>query len=516
MYEQTQLISIINHLEEKASIPYAVQQQQQQRLPKRKLATKSNNEDVTMLDVAAAAETSKDDLKEAWTSILSIGRSVKDRLDGWAASAGSNKAKADKKIACSALLAFIRNAYRLEPPEVCFGSHHVMIEEVSHCLLAILEHIEEARSVQAEIRDKLYQESITTGTDSDGLQKYVQGLCKVLPIRLDEVSLLEEFRVTVLEWTGKLVSSPETTNKDDEGGDLEAAELMALEGRSHGYVSREMVDLQAKIEKAQELRQKILEWKHSCDEGNGGTMRTVSALAKELKKLKLDFAEKNQFLEFYTVLQSWLDRTNIAIRSRMSLVEVRALLTQGAGFPLDLVEYVSKLKSRVSSAEDWIERLEDLVPCPKTALGESDMLEWSKGMRSALYEGRQGLLQDLVSDGSRIPVEVEALKVLQVEIDAKNWTSKAQKWLPIHEDNKKGKLTDLKDHIERAHNLRERLTFASDQKLSWELKGEAELKAIVDAADSWLDQVSWLWTVSSAVFSPFSFSNGSKISISHL
>jgi len=494
VYEQTQLMSIIDHLEQEASIPYALQQQQQRLLRNKSTSKRGSNNnngngDVMMLDVA---ETSKDDLKEAWTSILSIGRSVKDQLDGWAASASSNsnsnKGKGDKKIACSALLAFIRNAYRLEPPEVCFGSHHVMIEEVSKCLLAILEHIEAARSVQAEIRDKLYQESITTGSDSDALQKHVQGLCKVLPIRLDEVSLLEEFREIVMQWEGKLVSSRETTNKDDEGGELEAAEQMALEARSHGYVSKEMIDLQAKIEKSQILRQKILEWKQSCDEGNGGTMRTVSALAKELKKLKLDFAEKREFLEFYTVLQSWLDRTNIAIRSRMSFVEVRALLTQGADFPLDLAEYVGKLKSRVSSAEVWLERLEDLVPCPKTASGEHDMLEWSKGMRTALYEGQQGLLQDIVSDGSRMPVEVEALKVLQVEIDAKNWTSKAQKWLPINEENKKGKLSDLKDHIERAHNLRERLTFAGDQKASWQLTGEAELTAIVDAADSWLEQ----------------------------
>ncbi|CAJ1967160.1 unnamed protein product [Cylindrotheca closterium] len=481
VYEQTQLMSIIDHLEQTASIPYALQQQ---RLPQNQSTAKEgSNGDVIMLD---AAETSKDDLKEAWTSILSIGRSVKDQLDGWE-TAGS-KTKTDKKIACSALLAFIRNAYRLEPPEVCFGSNHVMIEEVSYCLLAILEHIESARSAQAEIRDKLYQESITTGSDSDALQKYVQELCKVLPIRLDEVSLLEEFRDVVIEWEGKLASSRETTNKDDEGGDLEAAKQMALEARSHGYVSKEMIDLQVKIEKSRELKQKILEWKQLCDEGNGGTMRTVSALAKELKKLKLDFAEKRDFLEFYTVVQNWLDRTNIAIRSRMSFVEVRALLTQGADFPLDLAEYVGKLKSRVSSAEAWLERLEDLVPCPKTASGEHDMLEWSKGMRSALHDGQQGLLQDMVSDGSRMPVEVEALKVLQVEIDAKNWISKAQKWLPINEDSKKGKLVDLKDHIERAHNLRERLTFSGDRKSSWELKGEAELTAIVDAADSWLHQ----------------------------
>ena len=118
------------------------------------------------------------------------------------------------------------------------------------------------------------------------------------------------------------------------------------------------------------------------------------------------------------------------------------------------------------------------------------MLEWSKGMRAALHEGRQGLLQDIVSEGSRIPVEVEALKVLQVEIDAKNWISKAQKWLPTDEDSKKGKLGDLRDHIERAQNLRERLAFLGDQMKAWELTGEAELTAIVDAADSWLEQVS--------------------------
>lgn len=484
MYEQTQLISIIDQLEEKASLPYALKHVC---LPQEQLATREVSDgDMMMLD---AADTNKDDLKEAWTTILSIGRSVKDQLDGWASA--NSKTKDDKKIACSALLAFIRNAYRLEPPEVCFGSHHVMIEEVSHCLLAILEHVEAARSAQAEIRDKIYQESVSTGSDSDALQKFIQGLCKDLPIRLDEESLIEEFREIVMEWEGRLGSFVEGSdgNKEDEG-ELEVSEQLAFEARSHGYVSKEMIDLQARMEKAQVLKQKVLEWKQSCDGGNGGTMRTVSALAKELKKLKLDFREKREFLEFYNVVQNWLERTNIAIRSRISLVEVRALLSQGADFPLDLAEYVGKLESRVSSAETWLEGLEEVVPCPRTVSGERDMLEWSKGMRAALHEGRQGLLQDIVSEGSRIPVEVEALKVLQVEIDAKNWISKAQKWLPTDEDSKKGKLGDLRDHIERAQNLRERLAFLGDQMKAWELTGEAELTAIVDAADSWLEQVS--------------------------
>ena len=159
--------------------------------------------------------------------------------------------------------------------------------------------------------------------------------------------------------------------------------------------------------------------------------------------------------------------------------------------PLDLSEYMEKLKSRVAIAEGWLGSLKEVVPCPLDAGGNVDELAWLSDMRIALLDGRYGRLHELASEGSRIPVDVEPLKLLQVELDAKNWSAKAIKWVPIDDgnDGKKGKLEDIREHVYKADLLREKLTLSEAGKKLWVLEGELALKSIVRAADSWLEQV---------------------------
>ena len=141
------------------------------------------------------------------------------------------------------------------------------------------------------------------------------------------------------------------------------------------------------------------------------------------------------------------------------------------------------------TSEEWIQSPPGVVPCPKTIAGEPDLLRWMEGMRRALHGGKHGRLHGLASEGSRIPVEVDAVKLLQVELDAKNWTLKANKWLPKDSDSKRGKLADIQEHVEKASVLRDKITVSETLKDAWILEGEAQLASIVDAADIWLEQV---------------------------
>lgn len=474
MYERKGFVSILGRLQDEALNPYAMKQE----LLRSGLGFDS-------IDLSY----DRDDLKGAWRSVLAWGKSIEQQLDGCTTRA--------KKLPFSAVVSFVSNAYRLPPPESCFGTHHVMIEEVSNCLLAILGHIEKAREVQAEIRDKLYNES-TEGIDSDALQKYVESRCKPLPIRLDEVHQICRFNEVVSEWEARLDSVLEARGFDDiseEHDDLAIAERMAAEAKSHGYISKGLVQLNLRIQKAEDLRDRILRWKTSCAEGNKSTTRTMTALAKDGKRVKFVFPEVRDFLKFHCTIELWIDRANIAIRSRISLTEIRTLIQQGEELPLDLTDHIEKLKSRVAAAERWLQRLEQVVQCPKTDSGEPDMLQWTRYIRIALYEGNQGCLHELGSDGSRIPVDIDAVKLLQAELDAKNWTLKAEKWLPASEDSKKGKLADIREHVERALSLRERLALSDIPKRNWVLDGEAELVSIVFAADAWFEEVRGLIVV---------------------
>ncbi len=45
----------------------------------------------------------------------------------------------------------------------------------------------------------------------------------------------------------------------------------------------------------------------------------------------------------------------------------------------------------------------------------------------------------------------------------------------------------MKEHVEKASHLREKLTLSDREKEAWVLDGEAELVSIVEAADSWFE-----------------------------
>eukprot|EP00980_Cylindrotheca_fusiformis_P010998 scaffold2526_cov131-Cylindrotheca_fusiformis.AAC.14 len=423
-----------------------------------------------------------DDLKGAWRSVLAWGKSIEQQLDECTTKT--------KKLPFSSVVSFVSNAYRLPTPEICFGTHHVMVEEVSHCLRAILGHIGKAREVQAGIRDKMFNES-ADGIDSEALQKYVEAQCRPLSIRLDELDQVRRFNEVISEWEARLSSLLEERNPDEiseDHDDLAIAQRMAVEAKSHGYVSKGLVHLNLRIQKARNLKDRILQWKSDCTEGKKCTPRTVAALARDAKRLNFVFPVSREFLKFHGGVEVWIDRANIAIRSKISLAEIKTLIRQGESLPLDMIEYLEKLRTRVSAADRWLGRLAHIVRCPNTASDNIDMLQWSKHMRAALYGGNQSCLHELASDGNRIPVDVDAVKLLQVELDAKNWSSKAQKWLPGKEDSKKGKLVDIREHVERAQCLRERLPLSLADKSLWVLDGEAELVSIVSAADAWFEE----------------------------
>ena len=102
-------------------------------------------------------------------------------------------------------------------------------------------------------------------------------------------------------------------------------------------------------------------------------------------------------------------------------------------------------------------------------------------------------------EGTRIPVEIDCVKQLLVEIDAKNWSLKAKKWITIKNGasgdsenvagGKKAKLVDIRDHLIKAVSLREKLILPPEEREAWVLEGEAELKSIIDAADVWFEKV---------------------------
>jgi hypothetical protein len=428
-----------------------------------------------------------DDLKGAWRSVLACGKSLERQLNG--------DAGGIKKPLLSTVISFIRNAYGLPVPESCFGSQHVMIEELSNCLLTLLSHVDKARQVQAMLSDMLYDES-GDGVDVDALQKALDTTAKSLAIRLDEADVLHRFRDVVTEWDGKVESILASSGDGDDQGprtqdDLHRVLQLTFEAEGHGFGTKGLVQLKSRIRRAHQVRERIAAWKELCRLERKNSTKLMSTLVRDATRLKLVFPELTDLMEFNRLTESWVDRATIAIRSRISLSEMKSMIQRGENMPLDLSDYLEKLKARVSIAEEWIASLEAVVPCPTREGNTKDLLAWMQSMRVALRNGEYNRLHELSSEGSRIPVDVEPLKLLQVELEAKTWSIKTSKWTPSDNagESKKGKLEDIREHVGKAQVLRDKLPLSEDEKRVWVLDGELQLRGVVEAADAWLEKV---------------------------
>jgi hypothetical protein len=129
----------------------------------------------------------------------------------------------------------------------------------------------------------------------------------------------------------------------------------------------------------------------------------------------------------------------------------------------------------------------------------NSMLELMSWMREASRsEEKRSLLQlhDMAIKGTQIPVEIDCVKLLLVEIDAKNWSSKAKKWIPVQngvdDENmsgqKRAKLVDIWDHLTKTYLLREKLALSPAEYEAGVLEGEGEINAVIEAVDDWFKQ----------------------------
>ena len=424
-----------------------------------------------------------DDSKGAWRSILACGKSIERQLNSERLGLG------DQKPLLSTLLTFVGKAYSLPTPESCFGTHHVMIEEVSNTIISILNHVKKAQNIHAKIRDKMFDES-QGGIDSDDLLKFLDTEYSALPIRLREVDKLYQFRDIIVQWELRLLQVLSVTEEDVEYANtknyLSIAEEMRQEARGHGYRSKALVQLTTRINKAYDLRDRILRWKRAGAQGKMTTIKTVSVFVKEAKRIKLFSPEVQEMFECHRLAEEWIDRANIAIRSKISLDEIKNLIQRGEEMPLDLSEYIDKLKTRVRIADDWLEALDEIVPFKND--GCTRLQIW-QNLESSLQNGSHSGLHELSSEGNRIPVDVVAVKLLQLALDAKNWTAKALKWIPNNIDSKRGKLCDLREHLDKVSFLRPKLPLPEIERNRWKPAGEYELSVIIVAADSWIEKV---------------------------
>ena len=394
-----------------------------------------------------------------------------------AAAEAFEKNLADVRL--DALLDFFDHVRRLPPPTQVLDETTRIAQTVNECLGRLWKACTEARKLRATWIDLWYSEGVE-------LEAARKALKATIPLFPDEVEELERQISAVTEWQTRLDKALDIAAEDDPNfhrDDLVSLESLALEAdATHGFQSKGLVTLKAKLQKTYEMRDKLKSLKN--EPGTSVTVKIISNMVRDIQRLKIRFREANELLLYSRDIDSWVERADIAIRSRISLPEIEDLIRRGVDYRLDLSEYQDKLQSRVQQTKAWLENLEAVVDL------NGDRLEWMSKIRSKIDDGMNNQLHELACDGSRLPVDVDFVQMIHIELDARQWSVKAQKWIPSPGEamdvSKQGKIEELREHLEKAASLRGRLPLPDRTK--WTLNFEKELAELVDAADRWLEE----------------------------
>lgn len=438
-----------------------------------------------------------DKAKKIWNCILPFTNHVLSVMDDMAETKKATEMKEDPRTSLSDLLVLVTKAHALPTPEETFGRRDPSARLMSQNMNAIIDAIEIGRDCAAQLLHQLKDDG--EGIDLPALQKTMLELEQKCPVKIPEMDSARQQIYEAALWEEALenyvdrdddseVSDGETLLEKKQT--LEKIERLVSRGKNLTLRPRSLVRLEKRVERAHVLRRKIVVWNEARDQENPQNLKFISTLIKEANKIDLMFPEMLTLTGVHKKAEEWMDRASIAVRTTISFQELESLVSTGKELPINVSDLLEKLQSRMDQAQEWMDRVNVVVP------EHEDKFVWLRRIRSALNDrNNNAVLVSLVSEGSRVPVDMDCLKLLQIEIDARNWSNKCMPWIPKSSEgdersSKRGKLDDVEEHLDKAALLRDRLWFcAEEEKSAWILEGEAELSEIMEMASSWFDKV---------------------------
>lgn len=438
--------------------------------------------------------------KKIWKSILSYTKDVLGKMEEEVTSVDNNRPVLND------LLELVEKAYALPTPEEAFGRRDPSARQMSENMNSIIDAIDSGRDCAARILKCLQDDG--EGIELDALRQTIDEIEHMCPVGLTELATVKRQVQEATLWEEKLENNVDHATADSDASDgeddgvmtekkltLEKVERLVSKGRNLTLRPRSLVRLQNRIEKAHILRKRISVWNEARNQENPQNMKFISSLIKEANKVDLAFPELFTLTGVHKKAEEWMDRASIAVRTTISFEELESLVSMGENLPLNVSDVLEKLQNRLTQAKEWMARVEEIVP------KSDDYLVWLKRFRHALEDSQKSAhLLSLLSEGSRIPVTMECSQLLQIEIDARHWTAKTKAWIPesmdtntgeISAPQKRGKVDDVEEYLDRAASIRDRLTFGEKEKAEWVLDGEAELAQMVAMAETWFEKVSW-------------------------
>lgn len=431
--------------------------------------------------------------KQIWRSMFAYTKSVLSKME----EARDNTSKPPLRD----LLELVGKAHALPTPEEAFGRRDPSSRQMSENMNSVIDAIERGRDCVARILKCLRDDG--GGVEIDVLRKLIEEIEQTCPVGLSELDTVKRQVHEATLWEEKLENNIDHGTADSNASDgedvitekkltLEKVENLVSNGRNLTLRPRSLVLLQNRVEDAHSLRRRIVVWNEARNQENPQNLKFVSTLIKQANKIDLAFPELLTLTGVHKKAEEWIDRASIAVRTTISFEELESLVATGESLPLNVSDVLEKLQNRLKQAKDWMIRVEEIVP------KSDDYLMWLRRFRHSLEDSEKNAhLLSLLSEGSRIPVTMECSKLLQIELDARHWTMKAKPWIPenlgtpgeICAPQKRGKIDDVEECLDRASSIRDRLWFGDKEKSEWVLDGESELAEMVEMAESWFEKV---------------------------
>ena len=435
--------------------------------------------------------------KTIWKSLLAYTTDVLSKFGR----AGGNEG--ESKPSLSDLLDLIGKAHALPTPEEAFGRRDPSARTMSENMNLIIDAIDTGRDCVAKILKNLKDDG--EGIELEDLKKSIQEIEQFCPVLLSEMGTVKRQIEEATRWEETMDSNinrgaDSDASDTDAGGDtitekkftLDKVERLLSKGRNLTLRPRSLVRLQNRVERAHVLRRRIVVWNEARNQEDPQNIKFIATLIKEANKVDLAFPELLTLTGVHKKAEEWMERASIAARTTISFEELETLVSTGESLPLNVSDVLEKLQKRLKQAQEWIMCLSEIVP------SSDDNIVWLKRFRNALEDSDSAAqLTNLLSEGSRIPVDMNCMKLLQIEVDARNWSIKAKPWIPENLESsdetgvpqKRGKIDDVEEHLDRASTLRDRLWFSDEEKSQWVLDGESELSHMLEMAEAWFDKV---------------------------
>ncbi|EQC41255.1 hypothetical protein SDRG_01230 [Saprolegnia diclina VS20] len=255
-------------------------------------------------------------------------------------------------------------------------------------------------------------------------------------------------------------------------------------------------------------------------------LRTLKELLGHVQQYAIHFGQEDTLERIISDAEDLEAQiSSLLAMEKVSVPAIRDILARVEGVPVDLQSIVEPLKSKMVSAQKWLERARKCIPPTKRQSSRNmqeagrskmdlstvhdlvknapiddqssemqemeDLLayadEWSSRVQSAIADANVATisvdaLRELLDEGHDMPVVMEQTSHLAAIIEGREWVDEATQALA-----EKSSLDRLRHIIKDAQKLRKRMHPTSRE--LWKPSVEAEMLVCIEQADAWLSEL---------------------------